>query len=174
MTSKDISLMIGEVKFNFRVGVVIEYNGKVLIERNPRIDYGVIPGGRVKTLEDVKSALVRELREEMHVNFLKRELILQNFIENFYMFNGTKTHEIYVVYRVRLRKNSPLLKREKLINYDSKANYYEFVNIKDIDKYKIKPYVLKKYIKSSKFKTTIVRDIYSKKSKNEEEKKEEE
>ena len=90
------------------------------------------------------------------------------------MFNGTKTHEIYVVYRVRLRKNSPLLKREKLINYDSKANYYEFVNIKDIDKYKIKPYVLKKYIKNSKFKTTIVRDIYSKRSKNEEEKNEEE
>ena len=150
MTRKDISLMIGDVKFNFRVG------------------------GRVKTLEDVKSALVRELREEMHVNFLKRELILQNFIENFYMFNGTKTHEIYVVYRLRLKKNSPLLKKEKLINYDSKANYYEFVNIKDIDKYKIKPYVLKKYIKKSKFKTAVVKDIYSKKYKNEDENNEEE
>ena len=113
MNNRDISLMIGDVKFNYRVGAIIEYDGKVLIERNPKLDYGVIPGGRVKTLEDVKSALVRELREEMHVNFLKRELILQNFIENFYIFNGSKTHEIYVVFRIRLRKNNPILKKEK-------------------------------------------------------------
>lgn len=158
MNNRDISLMIGDVKFNYRVGAIIEYDGKVLIERNPKLDYGVIPGGRVKTLEDVKSALVRELREEMHVNFLKRELILQNFIENFYIFNGSKTHEIYVVFRIRLRKNNPILKKEKLINYDSKANYYEFVEIRDIDNQKIKPYVLKKFIKKAKFKTEVVRD----------------
>ena len=87
MKSRDISLMIGKVKFNFRVGIIIEYDGKVLIERNPKIDYGVIPGGRVKTLEDVKSALIRELEEEMHIKFNRRELVLQNFIENFYVFN---------------------------------------------------------------------------------------
>ena len=141
MKSRDISLMIGKVKFNFRVGIIIEYDGKVLIERNPKIDYGVIPGGRVKTLEDVKSALIRELEEEMHIKFNRRELVLQNFIENFYVFNEIPTHEIYVVYRTKLNKNSELLKRDKLINYDSKANYYEFVDIKDIDKEKIKPFV---------------------------------
>lgn len=157
MKNRDISLMIGKVKFNFRVGIIIEYNGKVLIERNPKIDYGVIPGGRVKTLEDVKSALIRELEEEMHIKFSKRELVLQNFIENFYIFNDVPTHEIYVVYRTRLNKNSELLKRDKLINYDSKANYYEFVDIKDIDKEKIKPFVLKKFIKRARFKTAVVR-----------------
>lgn len=159
MKNKDISLMIGEVKFNFRVGVIIEYKGKVLIEKNPKIDYGVIPGGRVKTLEDVKSALIRELNEEMHMDFSHRPLVLQNYIENFYKFNGTDTHEIYFVYRTRLRDDDEILKRERLVNYDSKANYYEFVDIKDIYKENIKPYVLKRLIRNKNFRTAIVRDI---------------
>ena len=50
------------------------------------------------------------------------------------------------------------IKKEKLINYDSKANYYEFVEIRDIDNQRIKPYVLKKFIKKAKFKTEVVRD----------------
>lgn len=158
MKSKDISLMIGDVKFNFRVGAIIEYKGKVLIEKNPKIDYGVIPGGRVKTLEDVKSALIRELKEEMYMDFSDRPLVLQNYIENFYTFNGTPTHEIYFVYRTKLKDTDAILNEEKMLNHDSKANYYKFVDIKDIYKENIKPYVLKRMIKNRNFRTAIVRD----------------
>ena len=62
---KDISVMIDDVRFNYRVGLIIENNDDVLVEFNPKVNFVVIPGGRVKTLESTKQAIRREIMEEL-------------------------------------------------------------------------------------------------------------
>lgn len=157
---KDISILIDDVKFNFRVGAILEYNSSVMIEKGFKPTHGVLPGGRIKTSEDVKSALIREIEEEMHFDISKKEIILQDIIENFFINNNVKFHELYFVYRIKLDDNDELVHRAKdeLINYDSKDSYYEFVSIDNIDEEEIKPYVIKDIVKSTKFETFVVRD----------------
>ena len=157
---KDISILVDDIKFNFRVGVIFEYNDSIIIEKGDKANFGVLPGGRVMTLEDTKSALIREVQEEMHFDISKKEIKLQDIIENFFTYNGTKYHELYFVYRVKLEENDEIVKRkkEKFINYDSESNYYEYINLDDIDNERIKPEIIKKIVKDSKFDTIVVRD----------------
>ena len=157
---KDISILVDDIKFNFRVGVIFEYNDSIIIEKGDKANFGVLPGVRVMTLEDTKSALIREIQEEMHFDISKKEIKLQDIIENFFTYNGTKYHELYFVYRVKLEENDEIVKRkkEKFINYDSESNYYEYINLDDIDNERIKPEIIKKIVKDSKFDTRVVRD----------------
>lgn len=157
---KDISILVDDVKFNFRVGVIFEYNDSIIIEKGDKANFGVLPGGRVMTLEDTKSALIREVQEEMHFDISKKEIKLQDIIENFFTYNGTKYHELYFVYKVKLEENDEIVKRKKgeFINYDSESNYYEYINLDDIDNESIKPEIIKKIVKDSKFDTIVVRD----------------
>lgn len=157
---EDISVLISDVKFNFRVGVIFEFNGKVIIEKGGKGGHGVLPGGRVKTLENTKEALIREIKEEMHFDISKKEIKLQSIIENFFENSNQKFHELYFVYKVKLDENDIIVKRESkdFINYDSESNYYEFVDINNIDDEFIKPLVIKKIVKEDDFKNFVVRD----------------
>ena len=158
--NKDISVFIDDVKFNFRVGVILEYNNSVILEKGNSCDFAVIPGGRVQTLEDIKSGLIREIQEEMHFDISKKEIKLQDIIENFFTSNNVKYHELYFVYRVKLDSNDEIVNRKygEFINYDSESNWYEYVDIDKIDEQNIKPDVLKRLFKEEKFDTIIVRD----------------
>lgn len=158
--SKDISLMIDDVKFNFRVGCIMVYENYVILEKGLKAKYYVIPGGRVKTLEDTKLALLRELEEEMHIDFKNKDIKLHHIIENFFTIDGIKYHEPYFIYKMKLDDSDEIVKRrkEKLINYDSQGNWYEFIDIQKLDGVNILPVELKKIITSDNFSTTIVRD----------------
>ena len=39
MASKDLSVMIEDVKLNVRVGAIIKHQNKILVERNKNVDY---------------------------------------------------------------------------------------------------------------------------------------
>ena len=60
--SKDLSIMIDDAKLNVRVGAILRYKGKILVEKNTSVDFGVVPGGRVKTMESTRDALIREVK----------------------------------------------------------------------------------------------------------------
>ena len=158
---RDISIMIGDTKFNYRVGVIMEYKGKVIIEKGNKVNFGVIPGGRVMTGEDTKSALIREIQEEMHFDISNKEIKLCHIIENFFKMNKRKYHELYFVYELKLDDNDEIVRKTKddFINYDSECNYYEFIDIDKLDNEMIKPVVLKDIIRKRKIGRTVVRDI---------------
>ncbi len=160
MDNNDLSIFVNNVKFNFRVGVILEYKNNILIEKGKKATHSVIPGGRVKTLEDTKNTLIREIQEEMHFDISKKDIKLQNVIENFFTSNDVKYHELFFVYRIKLDENDEIIKRDKkeLINYDSDGNWYEFISINDIEKENIKPEIIKKIVKEDKFKNIVVRD----------------
>lgn len=156
---KDISVMIDDVKFNFRVGAVIKNKGRVLFERGNEVDFLVIPGGRVQVLEIVENALIRELREELELDISKKELCLISIIENFFKINKIKYHELYYIYKIELDDEDIIVKQDKLINKDSKSSVFSWQQIDEIDNLKILPVELKSVIKSDGFKTIVVNDI---------------
>lgn len=157
---KDISVMIDNVKFTFRVGCIMQYKNSIIIEKSPIFKHSVIPGGRVMTLEDTKSALLRELKEEMHTDFSNREISFHHIIENFFTMNNVRYHELYFVYKLILNDEDEIVKNRdnKLINYDSKGDWYEFVEIDKLDSAYILPAELKDIIKSNEFGKIVVRD----------------
>lgn len=94
-----------------------EYNNKILVEENYdciKNEYFYRPlGGGIEFLEDSKTALCREFKEELNATI---EII--NYIctlENRFNFENVNRHEILIVYKIDL-SNEFYLKDEFLIN----------------------------------------------------------
>ena len=67
----------GNIKFNYRVGLIIECGDEILVEVNPSIDFVTLPGGRAKTMESSKEGIRREINEELHylLTFYRKKTI---------------------------------------------------------------------------------------------------
>ena len=140
--------MVDEYKLNIRVGVILKYQGKVLIEiRKDRIGNSVIPGGRLKIGERSSDALVREMKEEMGITFDKNKLIYLNTIEEFFVFDNTKFHEIFFVYEYPVDENfyHELINIED--NLDNHITEYMFVTPSEFDKVNLLPLEIRDIIK---------------------------
>ena len=113
------------------------------------------------TGEDTKTALIREINEEMHFDISKKRITLCHVIENFFRMNKRNYHELYFVYELKLDDRDEIVhkKKDDFINYDSECNYYEFIDIDKLENEQIKPIVLKDIIKKRKLGRTVVRDI---------------
>lgn len=156
--NKDLSIMIEDTKLNIRVGAVIEYQDKILIEKNKTVDFSVIPGGRIKTLENSHTAILREITEELGIDLSKEKFELISLIENFFIFNNTKYHELYFVYKVKLEKEYNI--KNGITNLDTKDSNYYLLNQEELQKENMKPTILKEVVFSNTFKHYIVEDIH--------------
>lgn len=157
MNNKDLSTMIDDIKLNIRVGAIIKQHNKILIEKNNNENFSVIPGGRIKTLENSKDSLLREINEELGINLSNETFELTAIIENFFSFNRKQYHELYFVYKVELTKKYNL--QDGMINLDSKDSKYYFLNPEDFQKENILPTVLKEIVLTNKFNHYIVNNI---------------
>ena len=101
----DLSILVGDVKFNYRVGLMICKGDSLLVECNPNNDFVTLPGGRVKTLESSLDTLKRELKEEMQIDILDNEVKIKALIENFFKMDNIKYHELYVLYKTTKKNN---------------------------------------------------------------------
>lgn len=155
--NKDLSVMIDDVKLNVRVGAIIRYKGKILVEKNKTVDFGVIPGGRVKALESTKDALVREVKEEIGVDLTNFETEVVSSIENFFEFDGKKYHELYYVYKIELDDSFELY--DDMPNLDNGDSKYYLLSDDEFKNDKILPEVLKDIISCEKFQNYIVNDL---------------
>ena len=157
MKNKDLSIIIDEVKLNIRVGAIIKYQNKILIEKNQNVDFSVIPGGRIKTLENSKEALLREINEELELDLTNEEFKLISIVENFFIFNDTKYHGLYLIYKVELKKDYNI--KNGIINKDSQDSNYYLLDKEQIIKENIKPNILKEIIFSNEFEHYTVNEI---------------
>jgi ADP-ribose pyrophosphatase YjhB (NUDIX family) len=90
---------------NYRVVGVCIHDGHVLLHREEKDDFWVMPGGRPRLCETSRDALVREMKEEIaaHVEVLR----LLWVVENFFQYAGEQWHEIAFYYLMSLPEVSP-------------------------------------------------------------------
>ncbi len=153
----DLSLMIDDVKFNFRSGLMVSNGEEVLVECNPDFDFVTLPGGRVKTLESTIETLKREIKEEMGIILKDEEVYLTSVIENFFEFDNKKYHELYFLYRLDIKNDNRF--KEDMKNMDSKNSYYKWVNKNKLKEVNLLPEVLVKIAKTDKFSHFINNDL---------------
>ena len=153
----DLSLMVGNVKFNYRAGLLITKNNKVLVECNPDYDFVTIPGGRVKTKESSIDALIRELEEEMHITISKEEVRFKSVIENFFELDNKDYHELFFLYKLNVEEKDDRFK-EDMINYDSEKSYYKWVDKDKLDEVNLLPKPIRNISTNDEFESIIVKD----------------
>ncbi len=98
-----------QAHFNFRVAGVAIHNGRILLDRNSRNTYWVLPGGHPEMMEPMAVALRREVREEIgaDVEVVRLLWIMENF------FHKRKDiHELSFYFLMQLDPNSHLLKSD--------------------------------------------------------------
>ncbi len=156
---KDLSVMVDNVKFNYRVGLLIEKDNKIYVECNPDIDFVTLPGGRVKTMESTIDAIIREIKEEMNITIEKSQLAIKAIIENFFEMNNIKYHELYFLYKINYVIDD--LKDDKK-NIDSDRCYYRWIKKEDLSKVKLLPEKLIDVIKKDEFELIINNDLQKK------------
>lgn len=96
---EDIEIKTDKKKFKYRVnGIVIKDNKILTIKMKNNVSY-CLPGGHVELGEDSKTAVIREMLEELDTNVtIQKELAV---VENFYTDkNSLLTHEISFYYIV--------------------------------------------------------------------------
>ena len=153
----DLSLMVGNVKFNYRAGLLITKNNKVLVECNPDYDFVTIPGGRVKTKESSIDALIRELEEEMYITISKEEVKFKSVIENFFELDNKDYHELFFLYKLNVEDKDDRFK-EDMINYDSEKSYYKWVDKDKLDEVNLLPKPIRNISTNDEFESIIVKD----------------
>ncbi len=154
----DLSILINDVKYNYRVGILIQKGDSIFIEFNPTIDFVTLPGGRVKTLESSAEAIIREIKEETHVDISKDNLKLKGLIENFFEMENKRYHEMYILYKLIVDDNDNRF-YENMTNYDSEGCYYKWVKISDLSKANLLPAVLRSLKDDDSFEHIINNDL---------------
>ena len=155
--NKDLSVMINNVKLNIRVGAIIKHQNKILVERNKNVDFSVVPGGRVQTLETSLEALLREINEELGIDLSKETFELASLIENYFTFDNKNYHELYFVYKVDLKEEYNL--NNGIENLDNSDSSYYLLTPEEFEKEKILPEITKEIIKEKEFKHYLINDL---------------
>jgi ADP-ribose pyrophosphatase YjhB (NUDIX family) len=137
MEAKDISLMIGNVGFNYRVAAVIEYDNKILLHKSNNFDFWNLPGGRVKTNEPSEKALTRELEEELGYKFEYFKFI--HLAENFFTWEGRDAHELLFVYKIILSDKDELAHMQDFKALDNDKLTYRWFDKSEIKNIKCLP-----------------------------------
>ena len=144
----DVSVMINNIKFNYRVATLIKNNDKILLHKNKEDDFYAIPGGRIMIGETSEDALKREFLEEIGAKITIKNYL--GMVENFFEYNLKKYHEVMILYESNFDRNSDFYKKEKIIGIE-KNGKIEFIwkTIDEIKKLDLRPLFLKESIISN-------------------------
>lgn len=158
MNDCDVSIMIENVKLNYRVACILEHNGRVLLNQGKGEDFWNMPGGRVKAGESSENAIKREMQEELNINVKDVKLI--NVSENFFMYAGKEYHELLHVYSVSFDDNE-LINKQDFYALDNPNMFYRWFKKEDIKNINCKPVVIYNLINQDKNTIThnVIQDI---------------
>ena len=91
--------------FNYRVAVIIRNHNQILVQKDNRVNYYTLLGGRCELGETSINTAIREFKEETGIDasFVKSIGIIENFFTS--NFNNKDYHEILVIHELEF-KNS--------------------------------------------------------------------
>ena len=142
----NLDFEIDNIRFNARVSAII-YNKdktKVLLFKIIDRDYFMLPGGRIEIYEDSLNAVKREVKEETGSNL---EFELCSIQENFTEKDDKKIMQYCFCYKSIYNQD---ITQESFICNDNKGQIFYWVNINDLQNYKLLPNSAYELIKTSK------------------------
>ena len=98
-------IAIASDHLNYRVVGVCVHEGHVLLHREAKDDFWVLPGGRPRLYESSRDALIREMDEEISTRVEVLRLLW--VVENFFAYFGKQLHELSFYYQMALPVDSP-------------------------------------------------------------------
>ena len=112
--------MAGSEKFNYRVCAVILHEGKILAMQDGRSPYFYLPGGRVKLGETAEHAVIREIKEELHMTarIIRPLWLNQGFFKE--DVDGLLYHEICLYFLIDMSDTDLLSKGDKFSLWEGK------------------------------------------------------
>ena len=149
----DINFTLDTEVFNYRVGVVIKKNDKILVQKDGESDYYTFIGGRCKLGESSVEASLREVREETGTlaKYVKTLGIVENFFNSSY--NHKNYHEILIINELKIDKDIDDLK-----NIEGKDEVYIWLSIAELKNNKFLPECVLDIINSDKLVHLINKD----------------
>lgn len=147
MEKDDISFMAEKYYFNYRVAAYIEYKNKILLHRPYETSYWNLVGGRVKYGEDTKTAIIRELKEEINFDVEDRKFKTLLFQENFFGNEKVDCHELLVVYHIKVNSKDEITQQDE---FTLGEIVFKWFDKEDVKNYEIKPVVIYDMVKWKK------------------------
>ncbi len=144
MSNPDINIQVGDTRFNFRVAGIITTGNKVLLHKPNICDFWNMPGGRVKSGENTLEAFNRECVEEMGVTF--DNATLMHVAENFFTWQGKKSHELLFVYKVDIPSSHKLAKQQDFPSCESDEVIYKWFDKAEVINERCLPEIIYKLV----------------------------
>ena len=146
----DITVNVEDYVLNVRASGILIHDNKILLHKNINEEHYALIGGRVAIGETSEQALKREIIEEMGKEIEVIEGLTT--IENFFEVKGSKYYEILFVHKIEFKDEEDKKILETIKNIEGKDYLkYEWIDIEQIDKYLLKPKVIKDMLKNKKF-----------------------
>ena len=143
---RDLSFMVDDFHLNVRVGVILRYEDKTVLEVSRLGLNSVIPGGRIRIGESSRDAIIREMREEMNISLDEDRLSYVTTLENFFVYNSVKVHELFFVYSYTVSDAELEVINALSGNMDNETTYFKLVNNGELEKYDLLPVRLRDII----------------------------
>lgn len=125
----DISVKIGNDKFNYRVCAMIINDGKILAMHDDRSPYFYLPGGRVNICETAEAAVIREVKEELGITSkIIRPLWLNQafFTED---VDNIRYHELCIYYLMDTSETDLLSRGNSfVVNEGTRVHMFEWLD----------------------------------------------
>ncbi|PSL34380.1 ADP-ribose pyrophosphatase YjhB (NUDIX family) [Planomicrobium soli] len=138
----DTTFTLKDNVFNYRVAGIWVENGYVLLHKQANDSHWALPGGRARMLEDSKSCLVREMKEELDV-VIEIERLLWS-VENFFSYAGKNFHEIGFYYLIRGVEPPSFYQTAPFFGPEGDRLIYQWVPVPEICNVALYPEFLRK------------------------------
>ena len=149
----DINFNLDTEVFNYRVGIVIKKNNKILVQKDGPSDYYTLIGGRTKLGESSVEASIREFNEETGISaeYIKTIGIVENFFKSNY--NHKNYHEILIINELKIDKDI-----DDINNIEGKDEMYIWLSLDELKNNKFLPECVLDIINNDKLVHLINKD----------------
>lgn len=155
----DITYKKENYQFILRTSIVIfnkDMNKVLLFQVNDKNFYMLI-GGKIGKLETSIEAVKREIKEEINLEVFNIEFVCLS--EEFVNAKGFNNHQINIIYK-GLYNNE--ITDNKFVGLEGDWCHYEWIDIDNIDNYKIYPSIVRDIVKNPNKKYHKVDDLIRK------------
>jgi len=134
----------GGLTFMYRVGGIVVYDGRLLVEQDLRHGFCFVPGGRVEYGENAVAALARELREELGEDATIGRLVL--VADNLFQLGGDWFQEASLYFLVDFAPDSRVFERDGTFEGGESGIVLQWIPLDELEQANLLPPFLRQLV----------------------------